>query len=305
VEKRTLFQKPLAEVLGGNRYLVHELLRTATLCRQRGRNCLVMRLLGPDEKYEILQDCLNTVSSLFGQNFVHFNALGDNSSNSFKSTWYCLTVMTPTRPEKPEPRRPLRYGELPASDKSETCTFTDMTRMPRATLRIVLVNETELRRIADGKLRPPSWGFFNSRHAERYRMLTDFAANFQKQLLCTSADGRKINERNPFTSEKVHHERPSSRTKPDGGAFHRVTSVPNMSLADSSSCSLRSKGGFGPQGDSIYKSILILELREIAMPQSDQEAREVLAPKKARILVESRTVFYACTSRIMWQRLSS
>jgi len=253
VEKRTLFQKPLAEVLGGNRYLMHELLRTATLCRQRGRNCLVMRLLGPDEKYQILQDCLNAVSSLFGPNFVHFNALGsDEHSNAFKSTWYCLTVMTPTRPERIEPQRRSSSKEISAA---ETCTFTDMTRMPRATLRIALVNESELRRIADGKLRPPTWGFFNSRHAERYRMLTDFAANFQKQLLCTSADGRKSNERNPFTSEKVYHPRHSKLSaKPDGGAFHRVTSVPNMSLAGSSTLSPKGRVGFVSKDDAIFSS---------------------------------------------------
>jgi hypothetical protein len=188
-----------------------------------------MQWLPEDAKYHILQACLNEISSLFGPNFVYFNAVDGETSNCFKSTWYCLTVMTPTRPASKEPRRSKEGAE-----GKRTCTFTDMTRMPRATLRIALVNETELRRIADGKLRPPSYGFFNDRHAERFRMLTDFGRNFQKQLVRTSADARSIGERNPFTSEKVHSKTGSSEAaKPDDMGCHmkRVHSVPNMSMA--------------------------------------------------------------------------
>mmetsp|Transcript_106044 Transcript_106044/g.204081 ORF Transcript_106044/g.204081 Transcript_106044/m.204081 type:complete len:446 (-) Transcript_106044:76-1413(-) len=230
IEKRTLFSRPLLEVLGGNEYLRRELLRAAQTCRQRSRNCLVTRWLRADEKYHVLQDCLNAVSSLFGPNFVHFNALGGDKSEQFKSTWYCLTVTTPTRPEKrqsvPQRRLSSRFNELCVPSPNNTCTFTDMNRTPRATLRVVLVNESELRRIADGKLRQPGWGFFNTRHAERYRMLEDFARNFQKQLVRTSPDRKSQNdERNPFSSEKVN---PAKTERPDGGLMKRVQSVPDM-----------------------------------------------------------------------------
>lgn len=223
VEKRTLFTKSLLEVLGGNRYLVKELRRASESCRHRSRNCLVMRYLPEDSKYHILQACLNECSSIFGPNFVHFNALDGENSNLFKSTWYCLTVTTPTRPET---KRPDRRRSTQTSTGDKTCTFTDMTRMPRGTLRVTLVNESELRRVSDGKLRPPSWGFFNDRHAERFRMITDFARNFQKQLVRTSTDSRSISSRSPFTSDKVHSK---SESKPDGGLMKRVSSVPNMS----------------------------------------------------------------------------
>jgi len=235
VEKRTLFTKPILEVLRGNEYLRHELRRATIACRQQSSNCLVMRWLPADPKYHTLQACLNEVSSLFGQNFVHFNALDGETTNLFKSTWYCLTVMMPTRdtraPQKKEMRRnsstqkAVRGGEV-----DTTCTFTDMTRQPRATLRVVLVNETELRRVADGKLRPPAYGFFNERHAERFRMITDFGRNFQKQLIRTPANSRSMHERNPFTSEKVHTQS-LPESKPDGGHMKRVHSVPNMNVA--------------------------------------------------------------------------
>merc|ERR1719401_3110312 len=113
------------------------------------------------------------------------------------------------------------------SSDTETCTFTDMSRTPRATLRIEIVNETELRMIADGKLQPPSWGFFNRRHGERYRLLKDFAANFQRQLVSTPANTRGAPSRNPFTSERTNRADATgaqsgssgAMARPDGGAL--------------------------------------------------------------------------------------
>mmetsp|Transcript_158890 Transcript_158890/g.509604 ORF Transcript_158890/g.509604 Transcript_158890/m.509604 type:complete len:463 (-) Transcript_158890:123-1511(-) len=234
VEKRTIFTRPLLEVLGGNRYLVQELVRGAQECRRRSHNCMVARWLPPDERYHALQACLNEVSSLFGTNFVHFNALDGDTHGLFKSTWYCLTLATPTRPDikRHEPMPPLTArGSLSGGRPNDTCTFTDMSRQPRPTLRVLLINESEIRRIADGKLRAPSFGFFNTRHAERYRMLVDFARNFQKQLVRASVDSGASNSRSPFTSEKVSQAQPSQSQhlqRPDGGMMKRVHSQPSM-----------------------------------------------------------------------------
>jgi len=95
----------------------------------------------------------------------------------------------------------------------------------------LLINESEIRRIADGKLRAPSFGFFNTRHAERYRMLVDFARNFQKQLVRTSVDSGASNSRSPFTNEKVSQAQPSQSQnlqRPDGGMMKRVHSQPSL-----------------------------------------------------------------------------
>lgn len=219
VEKRTLFTRPLLEVLGGNEYLVRELMRSSQQCREKSRNCMVMRWMESDERYHVLQSSLNTASALFGSNFVHFNALDGENTNIFKSTWYCVTVMTPTRPEGRKSSKPSCHSS------TQTATFTDMSRTPRASLRIVLVNESEIRRVADGKLSAPTWGFFNTRHAERFRMLNDFAKNFKMQLVRTPADARTMPSRSPFTSEKAHA---LVRAKPDGGPMQRVQSQPNL-----------------------------------------------------------------------------
>merc|ERR550514_1183282 len=126
----------------------------------------------------------------------------------FRSTWYCLTVMTPTRRTKRTRGGGASPGPAPRTQSATTATFTDMRMEPKATLRLVLVNEAELRKIVDGKLKPPNWGFFNERHESRFRLLMDFASNFREQLTRTPAvepKTAKLDPRNPFTSERVHH----------------------------------------------------------------------------------------------------
>lgn len=253
VEKRTLFMKPMREVFGSDEYLISELLKGARKCRQQSSNCLVMRWVPPDERYHILQACLNAVSSLFGGNYVHQNALGGEQTELFKSTWFCLTVMTPTASK--ESRR-LTRGSSDVHGGSDTCTFTDMSRTPRATLRIAIANETELRAIADGKLQPPSWGFFNHRHAERYNVLRNFAENFQRQLVSTPANPRGAPSRSPFTSERAH--RTDSKgssgggmSKPDGGPMKRAASMNNLSLLGADRAGQR---GPGPLARSVRQA---------------------------------------------------
>lgn len=231
VEKRTVFVRPLLEVLGGNEYLRRELLLATQQCRVANSNCLVTRWLRPDERYHTLQASLNAMSALFGANFVHFNALNGETSDLFKSTWYCITVMTPTRPVDLQSDTSGAHRPRTTRTRSiaEMCsTFVDMSRKPRATLRIAIVNESELRCVADGKLVPPSWGFFNSRHAERFRMIKDFSENFQKQLVRTPADSRSASSRSPFTNEKAHAQYGHHHSKPDGGHIKRVHSQPNL-----------------------------------------------------------------------------
>lgn len=226
IEKRTIFSRPLLEVLGGNQHLQQEIIRAADECRSKSRNCIVARWMPGDERYHVLQSGLNAMSALFGPEYLHFNALGGQNPTAFKPTWYVLTVTTWIRPKSP-PSSPRRGGRAVSKEYSEamTATFQDMTRRPRAALRILLVNESELRRIADGKLGPPEWGFFNSRHHERFRMVQDLAQLFQKQLVRSTCDASALDHRSPFTNEHVHKAR-SHHRRADGGAFKRVNSVP-------------------------------------------------------------------------------
>lgn len=179
-----------------------------------GRNSIVTRWMQPDERYHALQACLNAVSALLGANSVHFNALGGEESGFFTSTWYCLSLVTPTGRVKPIAQP---GGEA-------------IRHRPRPVLRIIIVNETEVRKIADGKLNPPESGCCNSRHQERFHLMEDLARNFQRQLVSTPApaSGKPMSSRNPFTNEKAHPE-PKPATKPDGGLMKRVHSQPSLS----------------------------------------------------------------------------
>lgn len=227
VEKRTLFQVSARKLLAKNEHLLGMLTDAAQRCHERSHNCLVTRWLPANERYHILQASVNAMSSLFGPQYVHQNALGESGAELFKSTWYCVTIMTPTRAEN---HLPSEQKVSQTTQSLETCTFSDMTRTPRPTIRICIVHESEIRAIADGKLQPPSWGFFNSRHQERYRMLCDFSRNFQQQLIRTPADSRSMSSRSPFTSERTHTHGHKSEadSKPDGGMMKRVVSQPNL-----------------------------------------------------------------------------
>lgn len=181
---------------------------------------MVMRWMPADERYHVMQASLNSMSSLFGPSFVHFNAVDGEATGTFRPTWYCLTMMTPTRRDRVSDPNTDPNGDPDGAPMPEG------SRVPRATLRVALVNETELRRVADGKLIPPAWGFFNSRHEERYRMLVDFATNFQMQLVKAAPSGRSVDSSSPL--EKVHGRKP----RPDGGLMKRVRSVPDMELGN-------------------------------------------------------------------------
>jgi len=228
VEKRTLFMKSLSDLLGSNEYLVKEVLRSAARCRSMGRNSSVTRWMQPDERYHALQACLNAVSALLGANSVHFNALGGEESGFFTSTWYCLSLVTPTGRVKP-------IAELDEES---------VRHRPRPVLRIIIVNETEVRKIADGKLNPPESGCCNSRHMERFHIMEDLARNFQRQLVSTPApaSGKPMSSRNPFSNEKVHQKEAQPASKPDGGLMKRVHSQPSLSAL--------AQPGLGLQGGS-------------------------------------------------------
>merc|ERR1719245_724785 len=106
--------------------------------------------------------------------------------------------MTPTKP-KAWPKTLSRVDSTPF--RTRASPLTSVSRSPRATLRIAIANETELRKIADGKLAEPAGGFFNTRHAERFRMLQDFATNFQRQLVSTPVSTKASSSENPFNEK--------------------------------------------------------------------------------------------------------
>lgn len=131
-------------------------------------------------------------------------------------------------------------------------------------LSVVIVNESDIRRIADGKLLPAVWGFFNNRHAERYRMLVDFARNFQNQLVRSTVEGRLMDEKCALTSEQVHADRASA-----GYNIKRVQSQPNLAGSHGNNLSKRKAGFLAGKGSSGGLATMAQESRTSSSSKSN------------------------------------
>ncbi|CAD7960785.1 unnamed protein product [Amoebophrya sp. A25] len=167
VEKRTLAVRRLDEMFP-NQYLRAKILKAAADCRDNEELILPIFLSATD-KWHVLNTCTNAVSELFSSAHVYFNEARANDSY-YRSAWYLFTI-TCTRNVAGgrffiTPSKPVHSG----SDVGQLC------------LRIILVSENELRKIASGETSEPPKGFFNERHNGRWRVLVRMANLFIRQL---------------------------------------------------------------------------------------------------------------------------
>ena len=152
VEKRTLFVKDIFPFFGSNTYAVEKLLEAAT--KTTKEDPVVTKFLDKDDKWHVLNICTNQISSLFAPYHIFFNE-ARRCASYYRSAWYCFTL-TCTRTEGAG--RYFITPYKPVGDKDDVGALR---------IRIVLVNEQELRDICSGAIAPPEWGFFNARHEER------------------------------------------------------------------------------------------------------------------------------------------
>ena len=87
-----------------------------------------------------------------------------------QSSWYCFTL-TCTRTTGGG-----RYFIVPHKPVNLNADVGNLR------MRLLLVNEQELREIASGEVGPGPRGFFNSRHEGRWKILSRFADMFLQQL---------------------------------------------------------------------------------------------------------------------------
>lgn len=166
VEKRTLFVKPLAKVFK-NDYIRKKVLEAAEATAE-SEDPIMMLNLSAEDKWHVLNTCTNRLSSCFGPYHVFFNEARRTDSH-YRSAWYCFTL-TCSRTKAAgrwfiTPFRPVGAGD------------TGMLR-----IRIILMNEEELREIASGATEAPEVGFFNGRHEGRWNICARFASLFARQL---------------------------------------------------------------------------------------------------------------------------
>lgn len=167
VEKRTLFVKPITEVFR-NEYILARVLETAQRAAAKGESMMMTEFCSED-KWHVLNTCTNHLSSCFAPYHVFFNE-ARRATSYYRSAWYCFT---------------LTCAQTNASGR----WFITPRRKPVASddvgmlrIRIVMMNEQELRDIASGSIEPPHGGLFNGRHECRWQVCNRFAALFGRQV---------------------------------------------------------------------------------------------------------------------------
>lgn len=167
IEKRTLFVKDVLQFFGGNTFAVEQLLEAAK--KTTKDDPVVTKFLDKDDKWQVLNICTNQISSLFAPYHIFFNE-ARRCASYYRSAWYCFTL-TCTRNEASGRYFITPFRPVPGKDD-----------VGALRLRVVMVNEQELRDVASGAIQPPAWGFFNERHRERWAVLKAFSELFESQL---------------------------------------------------------------------------------------------------------------------------
>ncbi len=176
VEKRTLLVKDLNQFFGNSSFVVEKLLQAAA--KTSAAEPILTTFLNNDDKWHMLAYCMNQLSCLFAPYHVFFNE-ARRCESYYRSAWYCFTLtcgrssghgrffITPFKPVVSEGVGSLR-------------------------LRIILINEQELRDIATGVIAPPEWGFFNERHKYRWETMKRFSQLFERQIQSVTGTANNV-----------------------------------------------------------------------------------------------------------------
>ena len=166
VEKRTLLVKDLSSFFGNNEFVVEKLLAAAA--KTTNKEPILTKFLENSDKWHVLVSAMNQISSQFAAYHVFFNE-ARRCESYYRSAWYCFTLTCSRSPAHGRffitPYKPVVNEDVGA-----------------LRIRIILVNEQELRDIATGVIAPPAWGFFNERHKFRWDILKRFSELFERQL---------------------------------------------------------------------------------------------------------------------------
>mmetsp|Transcript_52679 Transcript_52679/g.83585 ORF Transcript_52679/g.83585 Transcript_52679/m.83585 type:complete len:317 (-) Transcript_52679:81-1031(-) len=159
IEKRTIMTKKLSEIFS-NDYVRNMVLEAAE--KTTAENPLVCSHLRMEDRWAVLSAAQNHVSSIFGP--YHLFA---NQVSSYESSWYVLTLIG------------VRTGGGRFFITPHHRLKTNDVGVLR--IRIVLVNEQEIRRICSGDI-AETQELFSERHRHRWEIMKRFAEMFEKQL---------------------------------------------------------------------------------------------------------------------------
>ena len=144
----------------------------------------VTTFLSHEDRWHIMNICVNRVSAIFGPFHVFFNE-ARRCKSYFRSAWYLFTISSSQN---------QHHGRFFVTPYKPVLSKVDMG-VKR--LRIDLVNEQEMREICSGTIVPPKWGFFNNRHKQRWELLTKMGELFENQLVIVNDHPEPVHPLSP------------------------------------------------------------------------------------------------------------
>lgn len=208
VEKRTLATHKLVDLFP-NAEMRQRVLEAAGRCSEE--QPMLTQFLEHEHKWHILNTCTNSVSQLFAPYHVFFNEARRHPSY-YQSSWYCFTLTC---------QRTAGSGRFfitpykPVTEKDDVGVLR---------IRIVMMNECELRQVACGEIEPPS-AFFNARHEGRYKVIQRFSDMFLRQLETVTGQRQVANwgpnfcgrlSKKKFTHQQVSDEKANGTEMANG-----------------------------------------------------------------------------------------
>mmetsp|Transcript_89287 Transcript_89287/g.158389 ORF Transcript_89287/g.158389 Transcript_89287/m.158389 type:complete len:354 (+) Transcript_89287:76-1137(+) len=207
VEKRTMFVKPISEVFR-NEYILERLLATAEQAVAAQEPFLVT-MLSQEDKWHVLNTCSNHLSSCFAPYHVFFNE-ARRVESYYQSAWYCFT---------------LTCAQTEASGRWFITPYKPVGKddVGFLRIRIVMMNEQELREIASGSIEPPSFGFFNGRHESRWRVCQRFAELFERQVTRVTGEDDVNADWGPNLCGRLSQ---ANKNRRSSASNHAISSMP-------------------------------------------------------------------------------
>lgn len=166
VEKQTILAKKLSDVFS-NEYVRSLVLEAASKTTEE--NPFIVSFLRKEDRWNVLVQAMNHISSIFGP--YH---LFSNVASSYESCWYVFTLVgfrTRTTSRLFTNRR----------DGSKVQDDAGVLR-----IRLVVVEEQELRRICVGDVAISAEDLFSQRHRARWNIVQHLAEMFEKQIFRVS-----------------------------------------------------------------------------------------------------------------------
>lgn len=166
IEKQTIMTKKLSDVFS-NEYVQNLVLDAAS--KTTHENPFIVSFLKKEDRWNVLVAAMNHISSVFGPYHLFSNVV-----SSYESCWYCLTLIG-------ERSRSTSRLFVHPRDGSKGQEDAGVLR-----LRLIIIEEQELRKICVGDITARDEELFSDRHRVRFSVVQQFAEMFEKQIFRVS-----------------------------------------------------------------------------------------------------------------------